>query len=291
MSRVGIIIVAYEPNIEVLYRNIRIIIDCGYQAIIVDNSEKTSFIAPKDMITDSLHIVSMQGNQGIAKAQNVGVEVANRLDCNIIGFFDQDSCLSMEMMAILVSGIKDNGYNIVAPVAMDCFARKEYPAQIVSRIGTAKDIFGLNKSDPYVVDIVISSGMFVNTNIFDVVGKFDESLFIDFVDIEWCMRCKKHGERIYVLPNAVMNHKIGEKNKKVGFITISVHSPYRTYYKVRNSLLMLRKGCPKLFAIRQILPAIIHNVILLFGKNGKSYGKFYVKGIKDGILGKGGKYL
>ena len=46
---------------------------------------------------------------------------------------------------------------------------------------------------------------------------FDEDFFIDFVDVEWCLRCKKNKVAIFVVPDAVMEHEIGISSVKLGY--------------------------------------------------------------------------
>ena len=79
----------------------------------------------------------------------------------------------------------------------------------------------------YPVDMVISSGTVATREVFDIAGNFDEGLFIDHVDAEWCIRCRARQIPIYVIPTAVMRHSIGSRYVKLGPLTIQVHSPTR----------------------------------------------------------------
>jgi rhamnosyltransferase len=42
--------------------------------------------------------------------------------------------------------------------------------------------------------------------VLDVVGGMNDSLFIDYVDIEWCLRAKNLGYEILGCYRALMNH-------------------------------------------------------------------------------------
>jgi rhamnosyltransferase len=47
---------------------------------------------------------------------------------------------------------------------------------------------------------VITSGSFIPISIFNDVGFMREELFIDFVDIDWCLRARAKGYEIVSLP-------------------------------------------------------------------------------------------
>jgi rhamnosyltransferase len=139
--------------------------------------------------------------------------------------------------------------------------------------------------------IVISSGLFTTINIINKVGLFDEDFFIDFVDIEFCIRAHILKVPVFIANKFTLHHRIGLSDKKFFGLNVLVHSPYRTYFKIRNSFLLFRKNIYVLYSIKQIFASLFFNFFLIFDKNkGKSYLKFYLFGIKDGILNRKGKY-
>jgi rhamnosyltransferase len=74
------------------------------------------------------------------------------------------------------------------------------------------------------------------------VGGFDESLFIDGVDHEWCWRAwHKSQWRSFVVEDAKINHQLGEGDKKVASRSIAIASPFRMYYQFRNYLWLCRR--------------------------------------------------
>ena len=283
------IIVTYDPELQQLGRLTKCIEEAEFIPVIVDNSEK-SHVEPEGVSKNS-RILSMNGNQGIAAAQNRGIEYAFSIGAEIIGFFDQDSAADAGLIRTLSSFIEKNGDCVAAPVALEKDTFKEYPVQSLDKIGYPHDVFVKDRTEATRADIIISSGMMTTLKVLQKVGNYDEDFFIDFVDVEWCLRCKKMGIPIYVLPEAVLFHKIGNESIQMDGMEITVHSPVRTYYKVRNSFLMLYKKAGVIFSIRQILPAVIHNFLLLFKvQNKKDYFMYYLKGILHGICGVRGRY-
>lgn len=63
---------------------------------------------------------------------------------------------------------------------------------------------------------------------------FDEKLFIDGVDNEWCWRAATKGYRFYIAENARIRHMLGKESRKIGNKDISISSEFRIYYQFRN---------------------------------------------------------
>jgi rhamnosyltransferase len=82
------------------------------------------------------------------------------------------------------------------------------------------------------------------------IGPFDESLFIDGVDHDYCLRARLGGYGVYEWPQSRLSHALGDlhplpswlfalhRHKKSG---ISFHKPYREYFEFRNNLWLLRR--------------------------------------------------
>ena len=66
----------------------------------------------------------------------------------------------------------------------------------------------------------------------------DEILFIDYVDTEWSLRCKKENIPIYVNSKAILQHSIGTNNFKFFSMTFFIHSSTRIYFQFRNCIIL-----------------------------------------------------
>lgn len=284
-----VIIVTYEPELNNLKRLTQCVQEAGFVPVLVDNSENHP--VEKKTVSSKSQILSMRGNVGIAAAQNAGISYASKMGAGVIGFFDQDSTADEKLLEKLETALEKLGECVVAPAAVEKDTLLEYPVQRLNKFGYPKDVFVKGEKEPQQVDLVISSGMMTTAKVFEKVGNYDEDFFIDFVDVEWCLRCKKAGIPVFVIPDAVLLHKIGNANVTVGEMNIVVHSAVRTYYKVRNSFLLLYKKAGVVFTIRQILPAVLHNFLQIFSVKDKGmYLKYYLLGILHGICGVRGKY-
>lgn len=284
------VIITYYPEIENLTRLCSTLLENKVGVIIVDNSEISSlsnFFEENSNMT----IIPLNTNTGIAHAQNIGIHRALDRNAGIVVFFDQDSQIGIDFISNLLAPIKSNGPIMIGPVFRDAKEGYEYPSFRFDKLGLLRKVYSDKHKEPYEVDVIISSGSAVTKEVFRIAGFMDEEFFIDFVDIEWSLRCRSRGIPVLISPKAVMEHSIGDFSIKVGTMRSVIHSPFRSYYKLRNSFLFFRKrNTPFLLGLKEILAALCHQFIQLFYVNDKKeYFKVYWLAIRDGILGVNGK--
>ena len=93
--------------------------------------------------------------------------------------------------------------------------------------------------------VLITSGSVINIEASIKIGFFDERLFIDHVDTDYCIRCFKRGFKTIRFNEIKLEHNEGEiVNTRTFYLKKEkrmVHSPKRIYYKTRNYLLLSRK--------------------------------------------------
>ena len=86
------------------------------------------------------------------------------------------------------------------------------------------------------VDQPRGSSLMVRREMLSDVGLWDEDLEMFFNDVDWCLRMKQHGWKIYFLPDALMIHYGGSSVKKVRprMILLSHKCCYRFFKKHRK---------------------------------------------------------
>lgn len=179
-------------------------------------------------------------NLGIAKAQNVGIEMAIADGCDHVILFDQDSEAAPGMVQTLLKeeqALIERGINVglVGPAFIDD-KTGEYAAAIKHVAVFAKRMKITNNSiTPVNVDYLIASGSLIQTEVLKDVGFMNEELFIDWVDIEWAIRAGKKNYQSFMIPRTVMHHSIGDDFIDVGLRKINVHNNIRKYYFIRNA--------------------------------------------------------
>lgn len=283
------IIVCYNPNVSNLILICQKLLYNNTSVIVVDNTEK-SYISGYVDFPDCT-VIALGENTGIAHAQNIGINHAIKGGADVIVFFDQDSKIENDFLPFLLAPLKVGEPRVVAPVFFDSDKGFEFPALRLNKYGVLVKLYKGSRQSPYDVDVITSSGTAATAVTFDIAGLMDEDFFIDFVETEWCLRCRKKNIPIQVVPTAVMKHSIGETSINFGFMRGFVHSPVRCYYKIRNCFLLFKKeNVPFLLACKELLSVFIHQLILfVFVKNKADYVKNFFLAISHGIRGVTGK--
>jgi len=268
---VGVVIL-YNPsekNLDSILHNSKIL---DY-LIIVDNSDKNLSHADLLNCKDNIRLITLNKNLGIGRALNIGAEVASGLNVEWLVTIDQDSELPLnyrEVLDFIVSSTRKVG--IVSPVHLR-------DGEVIERVN-----FG--KSDSAIVDSVMMSGNIINMQAFKEVGGFNEEFFIDYVDIEYCLRLKNIGYEIILLKNTGIDHSLGESEwYKLGNLTLKPtnHSPLRRYYITRNRFSMIFNNNYtfhyKIYDIARFFKELVY--IIIFEKNKFRKFKAIFLGLRD----------
>lgn len=276
------VIVTYNPNVDHVISLINGLKHQFCDAIVIDNSTYNNEILEAN---EGCTYITLGSNKGIAEAQNIGIAECLKNSYKYIIFFDQDSKIESNFIASLKEPMKTNKYEICAPVFYDEKKGFEYAITDIKENGLRVKHYSHGKSEIFTTSTVISSGTIVCSAIFNKVGVMDSALFIDYVDTEWCLRCFSQGIKVHVIPKAKMLHSIGDNSFNIMGFCVPVHSASRRYYRVRNSIHLVRYAhVPKLLAAREVLFSVIHSFLLIVTqKNKKEYMYTFFSGLLDGL--------
>lgn len=232
MSKVAAIIVSYNPDKNLL-DSVNLLISQVEKIIIVDNGsieEKRKDISSiKDIDNERIEIIFNEENLGIATALNIGVREALKQGFNWILTMDQDSKASKDMvekMFEVYNNIDEKERKSILSI---------FPNFVDERIQSIEENSVMNIYE--YVDADITSGNLVNSEVFDKVGFFDDSLFIDLVDTDFCMRLNEKNIKMIKVRDAILYHSLGESQSVksiLGKFNTSNHSALRRYYMTRN---------------------------------------------------------
>lgn len=128
-------------------------------------------------------------------------------------------------------------------------------------------------------DHLITSGALTNLRALEKIGSFDEMLFIDSVDCDYCIRAQLCGFKLIQFAAVFMNHEMGTTVRRASIKTLylfkkkkALHSPVRCYYMLRNYLYIRDKfkGLPvkRIPVMRQVVKDKLTNY-LLYGRDSK----------------------
>ncbi|WP_313107386.1 glycosyltransferase family 2 protein [Pseudescherichia vulneris] len=281
--------VTYNPDIACLRNQLQSLmgqVDC---CIIVDNGS-LNIIEIEGLYKEfSFDLIRLEKNFGLACAQNVGINHAvETKGADYLLLLDQDSILEPDFISNLLSVYQQNNVGILGasfydPNSGEIYPGTSYNGPFISRVPV---------QEFSEVTFVIASGSFFSSDVFKKVGRMEEQLFVDYIDVEWSLRAKSMGYVVAMTNKAKMAHTIGDARLKIFGRTMSVHSALRRYYLVRNSFFMLRLSyIPLGYKIRELFLNILRAVISFFAsKNKKQVLNMVFAGFRDGLSNKYGEY-
>lgn len=138
-------------------------------------------------------------------------------------------------------------------------------------------------------DEVMTSGNLLNLSLTKKIGLFNEDLFIDSVDHDYCLRTNLAGFYVLQATNCFIQHQVGNcfsgsflfGMKKKSFL---IHSPKRMYFIIRNGQYIINKYQKDFPSYTKALQRHINVRIsrcLRYSKNRRTYFKYIVKGLID----------
>jgi rhamnosyltransferase len=293
------VLVTFRPAIERLERVLHALRDVVREIVVVDNGSPHVDWSVLTSANPTLRLHKLDTNVGIAAAQNEGIAIARRSDASYVLFLDQDSIPHPGMVARLhdtLIRLCRDGHKVagVGPRS------KVIGGEILSRFERLGWV--LRRSAPCAegatvveCDYLISSGTLVPLSVFDEVGDMDADLFIDAVDIEWCLRARARGYRIYGDCAAFIDHRLGDSTGYRFWLgrwrTLRRHTPVRYYYMFRNSIALFRRSyVPMKWISSEALRLLVF--FFAFGVLGGVRSgalRMMLKGIVDGLRGSSGK--
>lgn len=293
-------VVLFNPNLALLKRLYKSLHNQVDSIVFLDNSEDKLIKEDvknwiNQLISSDITYVDLHKNHGIAYAQNRGIEVAKERGARFVLLLDQDSALPNSMVSDLVSVYESlmNTNHKVATVGPSFLDEKSNALARIIRydnIGIQKIIPDESK-DFERAHHIISSGSLIPMKILDEVGWMKESLFIDMVDTEWCIRAKRKGYDSYVAPRVIMRHSIGDEFVSVGQRKVNLHSDFRNYFIVRNSVyVVLYEQISLNFKVAQLTRVPLYILFYSYHSKRRLYSLgLLTKAVIDGIFKNMGK--
>lgn len=286
------VVVIYFPDKNVV-NNLNIIIKNFDHIVLVFNSKFIPSLF-ENILFNQKNIIFLKNktNIGLSNGLNLGIKKLKSIKPDFIGLFDQDSLLPRDYSKKMINFIINYQHNDA------CLYCPNFFNLVTKRFNKIKKI-KLLRLRSYIPDdelisfpsYSITSGSLIHFSKFKEIGYFDENLFIDLVDTEWCLRAQSYGYKIVQNNEVVIQHSLGEGNIKLLNFIIQIHSPLRLYYYLRNSIYLY--SLPHV-SVNWIFIDFFKNIFrcffyILFVKSRPIYFKYIIKAIYHGLIKKMGK--
>ena len=255
------------------------------KVLVVDNGSDTATLESVEVAARRLGstVVRLGSNQGVAAALNVGLELAREQGFRWLGTFDQDSqCtpgMIEEMARVLGSYREPDRVAIISPSYVD------RTLGFTVRQGRSE----ASGEGWQILRTTMTSGNLVNVEIATAVGGFDASLFIDYVDHEFCLRLRSHGYRVVQATRATLLHSLGAMERRrflFRLVAPTHHSAVRRYYQSRNRYLLWRQYWRhEVKWVAQDIRRFVFEAMymVLYEKQSRAKLSMVLRGLRDGL--------
>jgi rhamnosyltransferase len=229
------VIVLFQPESDAIH-NVAALIGQVVRIVVIDNGSGPGAAATLNSMSKlpSVELIRNPVNVGIARALNQGAQAAMDLGADWLLTLDQDAA-------------PGPGIVRVARGTFDAYPQPDRIAVIgsTSSVDPAGSTGVSGRKRPWIeVSTVITAGSFVSLAVYRPIGGFREDLFIDYVDVEFCLRARAKGYRVLASRAPAMTHRIGQPTERwIGLRAVhpTNHSAVRRYYMTRNRFLVWRR--------------------------------------------------
>lgn len=272
-------IVLYNPDMIRLKENLDAISTQADEIVCIDNAS----LNIKDIEELVIHfpkikLIKNANNMGIATALNQIITYADEQNYKWVLTLDQDSIVDDNLITVYKLYLdKENMAMLTCLIQERTIDSKEYNQK--------KDIVEVNKC--------ITSGCLTNVKACIQTGYFKDSLFIDYVDFDMCIRLIQKGWKIYCVNYVGLLHQTGQAQRVKVFgrdlylkghpVEIYHESPIRIYYFFRNVVYFWRRYGLKGRDYTSVMHILWRALLVIWYEHPKRIKVIQIiKGIRDG---------
>jgi len=254
---------------------------------VVDNasSDATRALVEAHAGDPRVRTVWNDGNTGIARGNNIGIERALADGCDHVLLLNNDTVFEPD----LISGLLRQMEAVSAEMLVPKMYYHDDPRRIwcaggrlITWRGYTAAHYGFREPDrgqcdaPRRIDYAPTCCMLVRRAVFERLGMMDERFFVYCDDTDFCIRAKRHGVSFWYVPTPTLHHKVSSLT--------GTSSDFTLRMLTRGRVFLMRKH-----ARAWTLPwhyAMLHAEMLLRmvlkGERGREFGA-RERGFREGL--------
>ena len=205
-----------------------------WELVIIDNNSVPLDIRDVVSFPDNrIKIVSNKCNVGFAAACNQGFDVT-RNGSDYLLFLNNDTVLVNDFISECLIYMEKNANIGATSPCIDYFDPRGTPwfhgAMLDERQGLAVHVNDSPPMDAVEVPWLTGCSLIVRRNVFQLAGKFDDSLFMYCEDVDLSIKIRKLGYKLVLLPRIGLMHKVSASAKRRAMKSL--------FFDVRNKFIM-----------------------------------------------------
>lgn len=207
-----------------------------YQLIVVNNTQKK--LIAKQVSNKKVIVINNKENKGFAGGVNVGIQEALKNKFDAVLLLNNDTSIEKSFLKKLVELLySKKEIGIVGPSIQFLKNKKR-----IFDIGGFVNWFGKTCHEelsstknvlPYEVTYVTGAAMLIKKEVLDTVGLLDETFFLYYEDVDFCLRARIKSFKIYCNPHVSVSHSLSKTAGKM--------SPLAVYHQTKSALIFGRK--------------------------------------------------
>jgi len=241
------------------------------EVIVVDNASQNEEADAISKCFPQVRVIKSERNLGFAGGNNLGIRAAQG---KYIFLINNDTIFKEFNVRSLIDRLESSPeIGIVCPKIR--FAWGSHPIQYtgytpLSTITVRNHSIGFSEEDHGQYDTAHptpyahGAAMLIKREALEKVGLMPECFFLYYEELDWSMMFTRAGYKIWYDPACTVFHKESQATGQ--------NSPLRTYYIVRNRLLLVKrnwKGITKYLSYAYLLGAVGVRDILKYALSGK----------------------
>jgi GT2 family glycosyltransferase len=245
--------------------------DTPFRVYFIDNSPTGSCLSLARTLAESAGLDAVfkrgHGNVGIAKGNNLGIELALADRCSHVLLANNDVEFGAGTLASLMQALRSTQAMAVTPkFYYHGTERLLWYAGGHINPWTLRIIHnGMHRKDAGQFDSLTKAQfapacfMLLRADVFSIVGLMDEDYFVYYEDADFAWRMKRRGMDFVFTPHIVVSHKVST-------LTGGPESPFTLYYTNRNRIYFARKnlrGINRAVALIYVLLTRLPNLLFL----------------------------
>lgn len=254
LPKVSVIVLNYNgtaDTLECLRSLMRVTYD-NVSIILVDNASSDGAVLERAIRGEfpRVHFIPSAKNTGFAGGNNIGIRYALAQGSDYVLLLNNDTTVDPDCIGAMIGAAEEKKCGIVG-AKIYFFKEPDIiwfnGADFSWTDGGKHFQYGERDAAPQergVCDTVFVTGcaMLISRGAIEKIGLLEESFFMYYEDIDYCLRAKRAGFGLCVAQAAHVWHKVSRSSAGMG-------APRVHYYHMRNALLLASRNAPSFVKI------------------------------------------